>query len=48
MHLWGFLKAKAKVFMIRWMFLQESLIFYLLRNQLVKVMRCWTCPFWNL
>jgi hypothetical protein len=22
--------------------------FYLLKNQLVKVRRCWTCFFWNL
>jgi len=44
----GILKSRAKVFMIGWMLLQESLIFYLLRNQLVKFRRCRTCPFWNL
>ncbi len=44
----GILKRKAKVFMIGWMLLQESLIFYLLRNQLIKVRRYWTGPFWNL
>jgi hypothetical protein len=35
----GILKSRTKVFMIGWMLLQESLSFYLLRNQLVKVRR---------